>query len=592
MRPTEHPVISIADFYDSHEFRFAAKNLGYSSDFRSGLWLRSLERLFVLEQYVRFIGRSTFYHAELDQLLFRNDLLLEGLDAVRPWGLCFPWHNSERAVASVFYGRGLEGLQSLLDFARHSPGFRSEMHLLAEWAVHYPELVSALPTLSSVVAPTSGPKVPRIPTLPVEVLGGVVDAAQVGQWLGGVDPRNVPLTQIPRTKFVDPPEPGLLTRDDLEDFTFTYDEQLRDLKCRSSNGTTTRIYNLHLHSKVHNWLAMSDETLTRLIDGSNQAGGRRLPGTRRVQVISRTRESASKLLSNPRRGLVIASQKVNKTVRRRPSSKPYISGDSFRANATHVWEAAQRNLRAQSLHRGDLVFCQSDLLEEFAEHALAIGAPPLVVMAGNSDRNFDSDPIRELRAKLGLTIFAQNLRSPLDGYSHLPIGLENRWLANHGSTRAMARDRNRPVPRRSRVLSAFSPVTNPAIRLPSVRSLRNAKTVDEPGVVSPRTHRKLLRSFMFVASPPGNGEDTHRTWEAMYLGCVPVVLNSYLTRELDRLGLPVWVVNSYNDLEQFTETMLAEKYESLEGRFGAEALWLGFWSAKVNDARKAILAGL
>ena len=32
--------------------------------------------------------------------------------------------------------------------------------------------------------------------------------------------------------------------------------------------------------------------------------------------------------------------------------------------------------------------------------------------------------------------------------------------------------------------------------------------------------------FAFVASPPGNGFDCHRTWEALILGCIVIVQNS------------------------------------------------------------------
>lgn len=592
LKDRKFTVVALNDFYDPVTFESASKNVLYPGDFRNGLWHRSMERLFVLQQYVEATARDSVYHAELDQLLFRNDLLLAHLDALPPQGVYLPFHSSERALASVLYCNRAEALDSLVDAAANGPPFKSEMHLLANWAEHYPELASALPTLVNVVAPENAPRIPRIATLPVETLGGVVDAAQVGQWLGGVDPRNVPLTKTPQTKFVDPLEPGLLSREDLEGVTFTYDHNQRELTCRSDNGTNTRIYNIHLHSKVHTWIAKSEDALPRLIDLGNQPTGQSIPGTRRVQVTSRTRESAAKLRSDPRRGLVIASQRANRALRRRPSSEPFISGDGFRALADHVWERGNEVLRAEALARGDIVFCESDLLEQFAEHVLTEATQPIVLLAGNSDRNFDTDPIPQAMERLGLSIFAQNLRAPLDGYRPLPIGLENAWLANHGNSRRFARNRQRPIPRQSRILSAFSPVTNPSVRVPAAQTLGLMDTVDEPGALSPRAHRQSLRSHMFVASPPGNGEDTHRTWEAMYLGCVPIVLDSVLTQELDRLGLPIWVVESYDDVEKFTEPMLGEKYESLKRRFCAEALWLSYWASEVREVQRAILAGL
>lgn len=37
-----------------------------------------------------------------------------------------------------------------------------------------------------------------------------------------------------------------------------------------------------------------------------------------------------------------------------------------------------------------------------------------------------------------------------------------------------------------------------------------------------------LGNSRFVVSPPGNGIDCHRTWEALALGAIPIVQNSSL----------------------------------------------------------------
>ena len=47
-------------------------------------------------------------------------------------------------------------------------------------------------------------------------LGGVADGTQIGMWVAGIDPRNVPIHQIPKNKFVDPPEDNIAS---LEQFS-------------------------------------------------------------------------------------------------------------------------------------------------------------------------------------------------------------------------------------------------------------------------------------------------------------------------------------------------------------------------------------
>ena len=52
--------------------------------------------------------------------------------------------------------------------------------------------------------------------------------------------------------------------------------------------------------------------------------------------------------------------------------------------------------------------------------------------------------------------------------------------------------------------------------------------------------------YAFVVSPHGNGLDCHRTWEALLLGCIPIVKLS----PLDKLyiELPVLVINDWSDI--------------------------------------------
>ena len=65
--------------------------------------------------------------------------------------------------------------------------------------------------------------------------------------------------------------------------------------------------------------------------------------------------------------------------------------------------------------------------------------------------------------------------------------------------------------------------------------------------------RAKSRACMFDLSPPGHGFDTHRTWESLALGMIPIVLSS----PMDDLykGLPVVCVRSYADV---TEERLRE----------------------------------
>ena len=90
----------------------------------------------------------------------------------------------------------------------------------------------------------------------------------------------------------------------------------------------------------------------------------------------------------------------------------------------------------------------------------------------------------------------------------------------------------------------------------------------------------------FVIAPRGNGWDTHRLWEALYLGCVPIVESSGLD-ELDS-HLPILIVKSWSSLNEKT---LEDVYERFLPRLKfQERLHRPFWWSVFESYRtKALL---
>jgi len=167
----------------------------------------------------------------------------------------------------------------------------------------------------------------------------------------------------------------------------------------------------------------------------------------------------------------------------------------------------------------------------------------------------------------------------------LPIGLENACLHYNGVVRDFEQLRRGPWPYRNQILVAFTVGTNTVVRQEARLHLdRNPLTVAVDRLNS-RSYRKLAAGFRFIASPPGNGEDCHRTWEALYLRAVPIVLRSPFTLAMERLGIPLWVVDSYGELEGLTESDLAQEYQRRQPLFDAPALWMDYWQSVVSEGR-------
>lgn len=134
------------------------------------------------------------------------------------------------------------------------------------------------------------------------------------------------------------------------------------------------------------------------------------------------------------------------------------------------------------------------------------------------------------------------------------------------------------------VYSNFSLETNFSQRVTckTYFSDKNFVTTEEPT----KTHFEYLLETLkhpFVLSPPGNGIDCIRIWESMYLGRIPIVLNSSTIRQFD--SLPILFVNSWEDV---TENLLNDFLEKTENS-NLSMLYLSYWKELIQKTKESIL---
>jgi hypothetical protein len=89
-----------------------------------------------------------------------------------------------------------------------------------------------------------------------------------------------------------------------------------------------------------------------------------------------------------------------------------------------------------------------------------------------------------------------------------------------------------------------------------------------------------ISKFKFVLSPPGRGPDTHRTWEALLAGSIPIVQAG----PMDALyfDLPVLTVEKWGEL---SEKFLVSIYPFLLNRkYKFEKLFAPYWMERIRTA--------
>ncbi len=85
------------------------------------------------------------------------------------------------------------------------------------------------------------------------------------------------------------------------------------------------------------------------------------------------------------------------------------------------------------------------------------------------------------------------------------------------------------------------------------------------------------KDYTFVISPHGNGVDCHRTWEALCLGCIPIVKTSPI--DILYKDLPVLIVEKWEDIniELLERTSKVFKTKQINNEFNMHKLELKYW---------------
>jgi hypothetical protein len=91
------------------------------------------------------------------------------------------------------------------------------------------------------------------------------------------------------------------------------------------------------------------------------------------------------------------------------------------------------------------------------------------------------------------------------------------------------------------------------------------------------------KDFAFIISPHGGGYDCHRLWEALILGCIPIVKTS----PIDKLyqDLPVLIVQSWSDVTMDLLVKIIEEFKikELNKEFKYEKLALSYWMNRIRN---------
>ena len=205
------------------------------------------------------------------------------------------------------------------------------------------------------------------------------------------------------------------------------------------------------------------------------------------------------------------------------------------------------------------IFCSTHRVKELSKK-IHLFKNHFALITHNSDGEIRNEPeiLNILNCPNLDKWYSQNICFDNPKLYFLPIGIANsQWP--HGNINFFNNELtiNNSSNKTKNIYFNFNIDTNKIKRGKCFESLKNK--IVWLNTVSPSENIIRLSQYKFCICPEGNGVDTHRLWEALYLKTVPIVIKSEFTDILQKNNVPLVILNNW---DEFDETIL--KYENYD----------------------------
>ena len=205
------------------------------------------------------------------------------------------------------------------------------------------------------------------------------------------------------------------------------------------------------------------------------------------------------------------------------------------------------------------------------------------IVTGHSDLPITDEIVAKYNFKQWWSLNSQTLRA--NGY---PLGITNDCDDSpihriYGNTDIMKKALDIPRVIRNRVYMNFSLRTHPS------RHGVYHMFKDTPWVTVGQQFQTLdgrfkflqeIRNHEFVLCPRGYGVDTHRLWETLYMGSIPIVQRDIAHRDWE--DLPIAWLDSFSEVTP--EWLDSQLKRIQEGTWNMEKLKLSYWIGRISDS--------
>lgn len=197
-----------------------------------------------------------------------------------------------------------------------------------------------------------------------------------------------------------------------------------------------------------------------------------------------------------------------------------------------------------------LIFCYTHLLDNINELIITLieFKNPFKLIFHNSDGSFEKKHLI-LFEKLPLlkSIHTQNMNCIFKNVYQLPIGLANsQW--KHGNSKIHRKVYRMSIKKIKKIYFYFNKNTNAEKRNKCYNEIANKNVIKWNKNMEYKEYLIELKKHKYAICPEGNGLDTHRFWECLYMNTIPICLKNNVTLYFKKF-FPVVLLNDWKEFD-------------------------------------------
>jgi hypothetical protein len=206
-------------------------------------------------------------------------------------------------------------------------------------------------------------------------------------------------------------------------------------------------------------------------------------------------------------------------------------------------------LKKFTIKNNFVIYCHTDLVEDFFvlinnETQLK----NLTLITGQSDRKIDKS-LFESRPPSIVSWYSPNVSYKNLNLIPIPLGIADKFSKKNLNTDDISKKLDLSYGNKiNKIYINFSINTNFSHRKNLYKAFRNKDfaVIDQANITNTKYHENL-KKYNFTLCPWGNGVDTHRMWEALYSGSIPITMH-HQTYSRFKENFPILFVNNYRDI--------------------------------------------